>query len=65
MVTGKEFRQCSRRPGGRHVRATGFRPALTLDRHLTHMLLGWDHLLFAAGVVLLAGQPRRAASMIR
>jgi hydrogenase/urease accessory protein HupE len=30
----------------------------------THMLLGWDHLLFVAGVVLLAGQPRRAASMI-
>src|SRR4051794_20887011 len=31
---------------------------------VTHMMLGWDHLLFALGVVLLAGKPRRAASMI-
>ena len=30
----------------------------------TPLLLGWDHLLFVAGVVLPAGQPRRAASMI-
>jgi hydrogenase/urease accessory protein HupE len=29
-----------------------------------HMLTGWDHLLFIAGVVLLAGQVKRAASMI-
>jgi hypothetical protein len=29
-----------------------------------HMLLGWDHLLFIAGVVLLAGQWRRAAKLI-
>jgi hydrogenase/urease accessory protein HupE len=29
-----------------------------------HMLAGWDHLLFIAGVVLLAGQVRRAAVMI-
>ncbi|GAA1838121.1 hypothetical protein GCM10009682_63370 [Luedemannella flava] len=31
---------------------------------VTHMVLGWDHLLFALGVVLLAGSPRRAAGMI-
>lgn len=31
---------------------------------ITHMLLGWDHLLFALGIVLLAGEPRRAARMI-
>jgi hydrogenase/urease accessory protein HupE len=30
----------------------------------THMLLGWDHLLFIAGVVLLAGQVKRAAKLI-
>jgi hydrogenase/urease accessory protein HupE len=30
----------------------------------TQMLLGWDHLLFALGVVLLAGEPRRAARLI-
>jgi hydrogenase/urease accessory protein HupE len=30
----------------------------------THMLLGWDHLLFVGGVVLLAGQVRRAAKLI-
>lgn len=29
-----------------------------------HMLLGWDHLLFIAGVVLLSGQLRRAAKLI-
>lgn len=29
-----------------------------------HMLLGWDHLLFIGGVVLLAGQLRRAAQLI-
>src|SRR5215207_4874029 len=29
-----------------------------------HMLLGWDHLLFVAGVVLVAGQARRAAKLI-
>jgi hydrogenase/urease accessory protein HupE len=29
-----------------------------------HMLLGWDHLLFIAGVVLLAGELRRAATLI-
>ncbi|GAA3016796.1 HupE/UreJ family protein [Streptosporangium longisporum] len=31
---------------------------------IEHMLLGWDHLLFIAGVVLLAGEMRRAAQMI-
>ena len=30
----------------------------------THMLTGWDHLLFIAGVVLLAWQPRRAARLL-
>jgi hypothetical protein len=29
-----------------------------------HMLLGWDHLLFILGVVLLAGDVRRAAKLI-
>jgi hypothetical protein len=31
---------------------------------IEHMLLGWDHLLFIAGVVLLAGELRRAATLI-
>jgi hydrogenase/urease accessory protein HupE len=31
---------------------------------IIHMLLGWDHLLFALGIVVLAGEPRRAAGMI-
>jgi hydrogenase/urease accessory protein HupE len=29
-----------------------------------HMLLGWDHLLFIVGVVVLSGQLRRAAKLI-
>ena len=29
-----------------------------------HMLLGWDHLLFVLGIVLLAGQQPRAAKLI-
>ncbi|HEY0888502.1 MAG TPA: HupE/UreJ family protein [Nocardioides sp.] len=29
-----------------------------------HMLLGWDHLLFVAGIVLLSGSARRAAKVI-
>ncbi len=31
---------------------------------IEHMLLGWDHLLFIAGVVLLAGELGRAAKLI-
>ena len=31
---------------------------------IEHMLLGWDHLLFVAGIVLLAGNARRAAKVI-
>lgn len=31
---------------------------------IEHMLLGWDHLLFIAGVVLLAGSVGRAAKLI-
>lgn len=31
---------------------------------IEHMLLGWDHLLFVAGIVLLAGNVRRAAKVI-
>jgi hydrogenase/urease accessory protein HupE len=31
---------------------------------IEHMLLGWDHLLFIGGVVLLAGELRRAAKLI-
>jgi hypothetical protein len=30
----------------------------------THMVTGWDHLLFIAGVVLLAWRPGRALSMV-
>jgi hydrogenase/urease accessory protein HupE len=30
----------------------------------THMLAGWDHLLFIGGVVMLAWRPRRALSMV-
>lgn len=31
---------------------------------IEHMLLGWDHVLFIGGVVLLAGEWRRAAKLI-
>lgn len=31
---------------------------------IEHMLLGWDHLLFIAGVVLIAGGVRRSAKLI-
>jgi hydrogenase/urease accessory protein HupE len=31
---------------------------------IEHMLLGWDHLLFVLGIVLLAGQPQRAAKLL-
>ena len=31
---------------------------------IEHMLLGWDHLLFVLGIVLLAGTPMRAAKLI-
>lgn len=31
---------------------------------IEHMLLGWDHLLFVFGVILLAGKVRRAAKLI-
>jgi hypothetical protein len=31
---------------------------------IEHMLLGWDHLLFVLGIVLLAGSPKRAAKLI-
>lgn len=31
---------------------------------IEHMLLGWDHLLFIAGIVLLAGELKRAAKLI-
>ncbi|GAA0736885.1 HupE/UreJ family protein [Dactylosporangium roseum] len=31
---------------------------------ITHMLLGWDHLLFVAGVALIAGTARRAAALV-
>lgn len=29
-----------------------------------HMLLGWDHMLFVVGVVLLAGKPKRASAFL-
>jgi hydrogenase/urease accessory protein HupE len=35
-----------------------------LELGITHMLLGWDHLLFIGGVVVLAGDWRRAAKLI-
>src|SRR5215208_1771721 len=31
---------------------------------IEHMLLGWDHLLFIVGIVILAGGLRRAAKLI-
>lgn len=31
---------------------------------IEHMILGWDHLLFVAGIVLLAGNPRQGAKVI-
>ena len=31
---------------------------------ITHMMLGWDHLLFVGGVALIAGKARRAATLI-
>ena len=31
---------------------------------IEHMLLGWDHLLFITGVVVLSGNLRRAAKLI-
>lgn len=31
---------------------------------IEHMLLGWDHLLFILGIVLLAGSPLRSAKLI-
>jgi hydrogenase/urease accessory protein HupE len=31
---------------------------------IEHMLLGWDHLLFVFGVILIAGEVRRAAKLI-
>jgi hypothetical protein len=31
---------------------------------IEHMLLGWDHLLFIAGIVILSGELRRAAKLI-
>lgn len=31
---------------------------------IEHMLLGWDHLLFVFGVILVAGEVRRAAKLI-
>jgi hypothetical protein len=31
---------------------------------VTHMLLGWDHLLFVGGVALIAGNARRAVGLI-
>jgi hydrogenase/urease accessory protein HupE len=44
---------------GAHLSAWEFIPV-----GIEHMLLGWDHLLFIAGVVLLAGKPGRAAKLI-
>ncbi|WP_433375786.1 HupE/UreJ family protein [Actinoplanes sp. CA-142083] len=47
------------------VDATGQESLLAfVELGLTHMLTGWDHLLFIAGVVLLAWHPRRAAGLL-
>ena len=43
--------------GGTSETAAGFIPL-----GFEHMLLGWDHLLFVAGVALIAGQIKRAAT---
>jgi hydrogenase/urease accessory protein HupE len=45
--------------GGTSETAAGFIPL-----GFEHMLLGWDHLLFIAGVVLIAGTVKRAATMM-
>ncbi|MFK5635661.1 MULTISPECIES: HupE/UreJ family protein [unclassified Ornithinimicrobium] len=42
-----------------HLNAWGFIPL-----GIEHMLLGWDHLLFIAGILLVAGTPRAAAKII-
>jgi hydrogenase/urease accessory protein HupE len=47
------------------VEATGQESVLDfVGLGLTHMLSGWDHLLFIAGVVILAWQPGRAARLL-
>ncbi|WP_433375806.1 HupE/UreJ family protein [Actinoplanes sp. CA-142083] len=47
------------------VRAKGDESVLDfLGLGFTHMLTGWDHLLFIAAVVLLAWHPRRAAGLL-
>lgn len=45
-------------------RATGLSTLEYVPLGIEHMLLGWDHLLFVLGIVLLAGQLRRAAKLI-
>lgn len=44
--------------------ATGRSTAGYVPLGIEHMLLGWDHLLFVLGIVLLARGPRRAAKLI-
>ncbi|MGM1065063.1 HupE/UreJ family protein [Saccharothrix sp. Mg75] len=44
--------------------AAGKTPWEFVPLGVEHMLLGWDHLLFIAGVVLLAGELRRAAGLV-
>jgi len=47
-------------------RITGTGPTVVsfLRSGFEHMLLGWDHLLFVAGVLIMAGTARRAARLI-
>jgi len=45
-------------------RATNLTTLEYVPLGIEHMLLGWDHLLFVLGIVLLAGQAKRAAKLI-
>ncbi|SHN26524.1 HupE/UreJ family protein [Cryptosporangium aurantiacum] len=46
------------------ITGTGPSVASFLRAGFEHMLLGWDHLLFVAGVLILAGEVRRAVALI-
>ena len=45
-------------------RATNLTTLEYIPLGVEHMLLGWDHLLFVLGIVLLAGNGKRAAKLI-
>ena len=49
---------------GIHASAAGKSVLEFIPLGIKHMLLGWDHLLFIFGIVILAGNLRRAAKLI-